>query len=206
MPLFSDLLADIVLQAQIQQEEAVWLGAALKGAFWDNGVPAPLSTKFILTGTKEEPLGEIHTDPLKEVSQSSVAFALITSVPWSAGGDIRCAQTHTLVVQVANMSNVQASAGIVPSKIRAWKVTEIQGKWRQQIQEMISQERLTARRHTILNVEWHLIRVSIFFINKLALGFRMKHGKTIARVWGFSTLPCCDFNPSYQESPSITLF
>lgn len=88
MPLMLNLLADTVPQAHIQQEEAIWLGAALKGAGWGDGFPTSLPTKIILTGTEEEPLGEIHTDPLKELPQSSVAFAPITVMPYSAGGGI----------------------------------------------------------------------------------------------------------------------
>lgn len=77
--------ADIILEAGVQQEEAIGLAAAQERTLWDNGLPSSFSTSFILARTKQEPLGEIHTDFVKEVSQISVAYALVTRVSCSTG-------------------------------------------------------------------------------------------------------------------------
>lgn len=82
-----DAPADFILEAGIHQEEAIGLAAAAaeERTFWDNGFPASFPTSFILARTKQEPLGEIRINLLKEVSQTLVAFVLVTGVSWAAG-------------------------------------------------------------------------------------------------------------------------
>lgn len=80
-----DAPADFILEAGIQHEEATGLAAAEERTFWDNGLPASFPTSFILARTKQEPLGEIRINLLKEVSQTLVAFVLVTGVYCAAG-------------------------------------------------------------------------------------------------------------------------
>lgn len=77
--------AGIILEAGVQQKEAIGLVAAQERTLWDNGLPASFPTSFIFARTKQEPFGEIYTNLVKEVSQISVTCALVTGVSCSAG-------------------------------------------------------------------------------------------------------------------------